>query len=132
MLLLLLACTSPAPSDDSVDPPTLAWLSPHADARLPEGEVSCAVIIESFTLHDPAKHNSGVPIGHVRIAMDGDEVLLSGQTTFSLSFAAGPHTLEATLLYADGDAVFASPDQLCEEESEECGPVRAEVSVEVE
>jgi hypothetical protein len=95
------------------------------------GDVSCSTIIENFTLDDPAKHNTGAPIGYVSIGVDGTEAMQSGGTTFTLTLAAGAHELSAQLLYADGDEVLASDSALCDEDSTDsaCAPVIATINV---
>lgn len=131
--LALLACTSS--SDDSgkeaVAPPTLSWLSPAEGDTVAAGDVSCSTVVDAFSLQDPAKHNDGAPIGYIQVSVDGTEVLTTGSTTFTLTLAAGAHTLAAALFYDDGDAVSANSERLCEEDDADttCAPVAASISV---
>jgi hypothetical protein len=128
MFLLFPACAEP--TDEQAEAPTLQWLSPSDGERVAAGELSCAVILESFSLLDPAKHNDGAPIGYVGITVDAQPVLELGSTTFTLSLGVGAHELGATLYYADGDEVRAKEGALCEEEG--CEPIQARVGVQAE
>lgn len=114
--------------------PTVSWLSPADGDTVAAGDVACSVLIEGFTLHDPAKHNDGAPIGYISVSADGAEVLATGETTFTLPLAAGAHTLTASLFYSDGDEVLASADHLCGEDDADaaCVPVAASISVTAE
>ena len=128
MFLLFPACTEPI--EEEAEAPSLQWLSPSEGEQVPAGALSCAVILESFSLVDPAKHNDGAPIGYVGITVDAQPVLELGSTTFTLSLEAGAHALGATLYYADGDAVRAKEGALCEEAG--CEPIQATVRIEAE
>ena len=130
MLLLLLACGT-GEKEETVAP-SLSWLSPSDGESVAIGSLSCALIIESFSLVDPSKHNEGAPIGFVSITVDGNDTLEVGSTTFDLTLEAGAHTLGATLYYADGDAVQAKDGLLCEEEATDCTPIEAKIAVTAE
>lgn len=134
MLTVLLACSgSKDESAESVPPPSLTWLSPAEGDTLAAGDVTASVVIDNFSLREPAKHNSGAAAGYVRITVDGAEVLLTGQTSFTLTLASGNHTLGGQLFYEDGDEVMASAEALCEEDATDgCSPVESEISVTVQ
>lgn len=127
MLLLLLAC---ATADNEESPgPTLLWLAPSDGETVPAGETACSIILESFSLVDPAKHNEGAPIGYVRVSVDDESRLDVGTTTFRLDLEVGPHQLNATLFYADGDEVRVREGLVCGEEEADCLPVTATVDI---
>lgn len=130
MLLLLLACA--AADKESTPAPTLLWLAPSDGETVPVGETACSIILESFSLVDPAKHNTGAPIGYVRVSVDDESRLEVGTTTFSLDLEAGSHRLNAALFYADGDEVRVQEGSLCGEEDAECMPVEAAIDIVVE
>jgi hypothetical protein len=130
MFLLLLACGT-GEKEETVAP-SLSWLSPRDGESVAIGNLSCALIIESFSLVDPAKHNEGAPIGYVAVARDGIDILDVGSTTFDLNLDAGDHTLGATLYYADYDKVSVKDGLLCDEDEDGCAPVEASIAVTVE
>jgi hypothetical protein len=106
VLSLFLACTG-TPDDTAVaEAPSLTFLSPADGATVAVGEVAVSVIVEDFALEAPAaKHNEGAPAGYLSVSVDGAEVLVTGDTQFTVTLAAGAHTLGAELLYTDGDAL---------------------------
>jgi hypothetical protein len=124
LLALLFACTGADPdtadTDLAVDPPSMSFLSPTDGATVPAGDIAVAVVVNAFTLEDPAKHNDGAPEGYLSVSVDGAAVLTTKETNFTLTITdAGAHTIGAELLYADGDAL--EPD-----------PVSAEIGITVE
>jgi hypothetical protein len=135
LLLPLLACTG-TEKDSAADiaAPSIAWLAPAAGGTVTAGEVACSTVVDDFTLHDPAKHNTGAPVGYIGVSVDGTEALTSGTTTFGLTLAAGAHELTAQLYYADGDEVIATDTLLCDEDSTDaaCVPVVATIDVTAE
>ena len=131
MLFVLIACAGEE-VEEPVAAPTLEWLTPAEGATVAAGSVACSLVVDEFTLEAPAKHNDGAPIGYLSIAVDGVEVLTTGDTAFDLTLEAGAHTLDAALFFADGDAAYANATELCEEGAAGCEPVAASVSVTVE
>lgn len=137
ILALLFACTTAATdsadsAEETVAPPLVDWLSPAEGDTVASGtDLPCSIVVDAFTLQDPAKHNEGAPIGHVRVSVDGTEALQTGGTTFTLNLTPGAHTLEAALFFADGDEVSANADRLCDEDDSDttCAPVSASISV---
>lgn len=121
-------------AEEAVASPTLAWLSPSEGDTFAAGDVACSMVIDAFTLQDPAKHGEGEPVGYIAVSVDAAEVLQTGATTFTLPLEAGAHTLAAALFYADGDEVSATADRLCEEDDTDttCAPVAASIAVTVE
>lgn len=105
-LMLLVACTAGKDDSAAPDPATLTLLTPSEGDVVAAGAVSVAVVVEDFLLVDPAKHNDGSPEGYLQVRLDGADVLTTGATTFTVEdVAAGAHTLEVELYYADGDAL---------------------------
>jgi len=104
--LLFLACTGhPDDTGELAEAPSLSWLTPADGDTVAAGEVACSVVVDDFTLEDPAKHNEGAPIGYISVSVDGAEVLTTGSTNFTLTLTAGAHDLSAALFYADGDEI---------------------------
>lgn len=134
ILALLFACAgSDKDSEAPAAAPTIEWLVPVADSTVPEGDLSCSLIVEYFHLEEPTMHNEGMAMGYLSLSLDGAEVLQTGETTPTVSVTAGEHTLSATLYYTDGDEVLIAGDVLCEEDdSEGCVTVDASVSFTVE
>ncbi len=128
-LLTLLACAEP---ETPVDAPTVAWLVPSDGDVLTGVDIASALVIEGFSLQDPAKHSEGAPIGHVVVRVDGAEALQVGTTNFTVTVDPGDHTLEAALFYADGDAVEAADGLLCDEGEDGCAAVSAAIDVTVQ
>jgi hypothetical protein len=143
LVALLLACST-ASSTDSADtgdsaealipPPTIAWLSPsEGDTVAADTALPCSVVVDAFTLVDPAKHNEGAPTGYVQVAVDGQVLFQTGSTTFEVTLAGSeaPHVLDAALFYDDGDAIAANAERLCGEDDPDttCLPVSASISV---
>ena len=132
LALALLACTSGKEDDTgSTAAPSITWLAPTDGATVTAGLVECSLVIDGFSLQDPSKHNEGAPSGYVSVS-DNDALALStGETTFSITLAAGAHTLLAQLYYADGDEVSATTSRLCDEEDTDtaCAPVTASIAV---
>ncbi len=106
--LLLLACD---PADDTdVEAPTIAFLTPDDGAVVEVGDVDFSVVVENFTLVDLAKHNEGVPEGYIGVRVDGEEVLQTGATQFTLAIGtAGDVTVEAELFYGDDEEPLDEP-----------------------
>ena len=131
--LTLLACTTTdsGEKEEELAAPTIAWLDPADGASVTAGDVSASVVVENFSLEEPAKHNDGTPIGYISVMVDDVEVLTTGSTTFTLTLAAGAHTLAAQLYFSDGDEVSASSTALCDEDGDQtgCAPVLATASV---
>lgn len=131
-LAWLLACAGSATSLPT-PVPVVAWLAPEDGAELDAGEVAASVYVEDFSLVDLAKHNDGVAMGVLVVAVDGVEVGRFGTTTLALTLAAGEHELIATLVYADGDPVTVAEGARCAEGDEGgCEPVQDVVSVTVD
>ncbi len=132
-VLTLLACTA-KPDDSAVPAPSIAWLAPTDGSSVAVGPTSCSVVVEAFTLQDPAKHGEGGAEGYVAVLVDGVATLTTSTTTFDLELSAGPHTLLAQLTYVDGDEVSATATTLCGEDDPDpaCGPVTASVTVTAE
>ncbi|MDP2314202.1 MAG: hypothetical protein Q8P41_14965 [Pseudomonadota bacterium] len=104
LLALLLACSG-AKDDTGEAASSITFLSPAAGATVPAGDVSVSVVVENFVLVSPAKHNEGEAEGYIAVSVDGAEVLQTGDTQFTVTLAAGAHTLGAELYYTDGDAL---------------------------
>lgn len=124
--LLTLAC---APAADAVAPPTVTWLAPADGDAVTAGEVAASVIVDAFSLEDPARHNAGTPIGYLRVCVDGAEALTTGATAFTLSLTPGEHVLSASLYYADGDAVKTTPEALCGDADTGCAAAEARIAI---
>ncbi len=102
LLTLLFACT--AAHDDTVEEaPAVRFLAPLDGDVVAAGDVPVSILVEDFTLKSPAVHNLGTGEGYAEIRVDGVDTLASMRTNFTLSLAAGEHTLEAELFYVDGD-----------------------------
>jgi hypothetical protein len=97
--LVLAGCVEGAPT------PSVSFLSPEDGDEVPVGGVGVSVIVEHFDLVPEAlQHNEGEPQGHLLVALDGEEVLRTGSTTFTVAILdAGPATISAELVYDDGD-----------------------------
>lgn len=136
LLLVLLACADKGHDSgtEEAEAPHLEWLSPADGDTVAAGDVAGSIVVERFTLEDPAKHSEGGAGGYLSIAVDGAEMLQSGSTTFTIPLQAGAVALSATLFYADGDEILATADALCGEDEEDaaCQPVTATVNVTVE
>jgi hypothetical protein len=135
-VLSLLACTSG--KDDTgeaaIAAPAISWLTPTDGATVTAGDVDASLVVDEFTLQDPAKHNEGAPEGYIDVAVDGTSAVTTGTTTFTLTLAAGAHDLTAQLFYTDGDEVSATSTALCDEDDTDpaCAPVLATISVTAE
>ncbi len=106
LLPLLWACSGEAVDDTAGEAPTIDFLQPTDGATVAAGDVSVSLVVDDFTLQDPAKHNEGAPEGYVAVSVDGAEVLTTGDTQFTLTLdEVGAHTLTAELRYTDGDAL---------------------------
>lgn len=104
--LLLLACHGDKHSEEEEASATVQFLVPLAGEEVPVGDASFAVVVENFSLVDPAKHNEGTASGYIQVRLDGSDVLQSSTTNFTVTVgAAGDHTVEAELYYEDGDAL---------------------------
>ena len=104
--LLLLACDP----ETMTDPPTITFLSPSEGDQVEVGDVPVSVVVENFTMTEP-KHSDleGLAAGYAAISLDGGDPTNIGSTTFTVAIdAAGEHTLDAELLYEDGDALEVS------------------------
>lgn len=105
LLISLFACTSEEPEEAAA--PSIEFQAPANGAELALGENDASVIVENFTLVDPAKHgDEEVQLGWIVITVDGTEQGVSGDTNFTFTLdTAGEHTLEASLLHEDGEAL---------------------------
>jgi hypothetical protein len=131
LTLLLLACagSDKHESEEPLVAPTLSWNEPADGGLVGTTGVNCSVVVNDFTLTDPAMHNVGQPEGYLEISVDDAVVEQTSSTVFTLDLAAGPHTLKAALFYVDGDDVSAAAGLLCEEGGEGCAPVAASIEV---
>lgn len=108
-IVWLFACT--ATGDSAADsaapvPPTITFLSPADGESVSAGAVTFSVIVDDFTLVDLAKDAGGVPEGYIGVRVDGEEVLQTGETNFSLQLDTGGQTVvEAELFFSDGDGM---------------------------
>jgi hypothetical protein len=118
--------------EEATPPPSVAWLSPVDGETVAAGDVACSVLVEGFTLIDPAKHNEGTPEGYLQVSVDASEEMVTASTTFTLPLEAGAHSLGVGLLYSDGDEVVSDGEKLCEEGDSACDPVVATIEVIVE
>lgn len=105
------ACTSKADDTATEATPTIAFLAPEDGAVLSPGPVDITLVVDGFTLIDPAKHSGegeGLS-GYVALTYDDQGTTLTentGSTQASITFnGTGPHTITAELLYEDGDAL---------------------------
>jgi len=111
LILLSLACTASDKDSGSEYPtPVVTILTPSANTEVLAGEpTAVSMVVDGFTLQDPAKHNDGQPVGHLRLTWnDGAETgqVETGSTQVDVTVTTpGETTLTATLLYADGDEV---------------------------
>ncbi len=105
--LLFLACSgSSKESEEEAPPASIQFLVPLEGEQVNAGDASFAVVVENFSLVDPAKHNEGAATGYIQIRLDGADVLQSGSTNFTVTVgSAGAHSIEAELYYEDGDAL---------------------------
>ena len=131
LFLGLLACSG---GDDTAaaEAPTVSWLEPADAGSVTAGTVACSLVVEHFTLEDPAMHSEGGAEGYVAVSVDGTVVTETSQTTFDVELAAGAHTLDAQLFYVDGDEVRVADGALCEEDGEGCEPALASITVTAE
>lgn len=132
LLVSLIACGGDGDDTAATEAPTVSWLEPAADGTVTAGTVPASLVVEHFTLEDPAMHSEGGAEGYVAVSVDGSVVLETSQTTFDLDLTAGMHTLDAQLFYVDGDEVSVAEGALCEEDQEGCEPVVAEIMVTAE
>ena len=108
LFLFFLACDK---GDDSValEKPTISFLEPADDAKVAVGDVQLSIVVDSFTLHDPAKHNEGQPEGYIEVGWSNgtaSDELETGSTTPTIEIpAAGSWTITAELYFADGDEI---------------------------
>lgn len=105
VLSLLLACSGAHDDTGAEEAPTIEFLSPTDGATVPAGDVAVSVVVDDFTLESPAKHNEGAPEGYLSVTVDGAEVLTTAETQFTVTLAAGAHTIGAELRFVDGDAL---------------------------
>lgn len=110
LLLLTLACTAGDKDSDVVPTPVVTILTPSASTVVTAGTPTpVSMVVDGFTLEDPAKHNEGQPVGFLRVSWDdGTETgsVDTGSTQVDVTVAnAGTTTLQATLIFADGDEV---------------------------
>lgn len=111
LALLALACTGDKDSAADTGPqPAVTFLDPLDGGTVTAGDVQLSLIVENFTLTDPAKHNEGTPEGYLSITVDGGEVVQTASTQITITLAAGAHTVGAGLFYADGDATGAEAE----------------------
>lgn len=110
-IILAVACTSKADDTASEAAPTIAFLAPEDGAVLSPGAIDITLVIDGFTLADPAKHggeDEGLS-GYVALTYDDNGTNLTentGSTQASINLnGTGMHTLTAELMYADGDAL---------------------------
>jgi hypothetical protein len=103
-LLFLLACATEG-EETAGEAVTLSFLAPTDGEAVVAGDVAVSVVVDGFTLQDPAKHNEGAPEGYLSVTVDGAEVLTTGETQFSVNLSVGEHVLGGELFYADGDAL---------------------------
>ena len=118
LAVLLAACGA---EDTETLPATLSFLTPTDGGTVAAGDVEVSLVVENFDLvAATAKkgirflgfmptawaHNEGEPEGQIVLTLDGTEVGKLSDTTTTLSaVAAGSHTLDAELVYSDGDAL---------------------------
>lgn len=137
-LLVLAACTTSTDTaetgeEETAPPPTIAWVSPEADASV-VSTVNASVSVENFLLVDPAKHTDGEAAGFIRVSVNDAAAGDFGTTTFTLSsLPVGTVVLDAQLFYDDGDEITVSEEGVCEEDDTTgtCAPVTATVTVTV-
>ncbi len=126
----LVACSGSGDSSDTapVFHPSLTFLTPLDGETEPTGDLGVSMVISEFNLVDPSTaradelvpagapltltllsgtawaHNAaGTPAGYCELTYDGTLFAdLAATTTTLPGVTAGPHTLEAHLLYADG------------------------------
>ena len=105
------ACTSKADDTALAATPTIAFLTPEDGAVLSPGAIDITLVVDGFTLADPAKHggeDEGLS-GYVALTYDDNGTNLTentGSTQASINLnGTGMHTLTAELMYADGDAL---------------------------
>jgi hypothetical protein len=131
LFLLLFACNKGGDTGEAATAPTVEWLNPIEGDSLTAGPQAASLLVEHFSLVDPAKHSEGGAAGYVGVSVDGAEVLLTGSTTVEFDLVAGAHEIAATLYYDDGDEVSAKDGLLCEEGDAGCATVEAVVAVTV-
>lgn len=122
LALGLVACSG----DEATEPtfhPTLTFLSPEEGGTVAAGDVTVSVVVEDFELTAPetaaravspagwwwvsaalAHDEEGIPSGYVALSLDGGAELVQDEAIGTLAgVAAGAHTLDAALRFADGD-----------------------------
>jgi hypothetical protein len=108
LFLFFLACDK---GDDSValETPTISFLEPADKAKVAVGDVQLSIVVDYFTLHDPAKHNEGQPEGYIELTWSNgtaSDTLDTGSTTPTINIpSAGTWTITGALYYADGDEI---------------------------
>jgi hypothetical protein len=109
LLPFLLACTGSADDTAEAETPTISFLAPEDGATVPAGDIDVSLVVDDFTLEDPAKHNEGQPEGYVELSWtDGttsDEEQTADTNTVISITSPGAWTLTASLYFADGDEV---------------------------
>jgi hypothetical protein len=110
-MIFAVACTSKSDDTALAAAPTISFLAPEDGAVLSPGPIDVTLVVDGFTLTDPAKHSGegeGLS-GYIALTYDDQGTNLTentGSTQASIDLnGTGPHTLTAELLYADGDAL---------------------------
>lgn len=126
LALTLLACDDKSEdTGEHAETPTLSFVAPEDGGTVPAGDVQVSVTVEHFAFEAPTAtarfdptlllpvasawahgEEDGQAAGYIVLTLDGADVadLTSTQHTLT-GVAAGPHTLDAGLFYADGDAI---------------------------
>lgn len=117
-LFLFFACADKGDSDTAAAQATLRFVDPLDGDTVTGPSVGFSVVVESFALVDPAKHNEGEAEGYLEVFVDSASVLETGSTQFDLTLSPGAHTVEAALRFSDRDPLDP--------------PVEASVSITVE
>ncbi len=127
--MLLSSLLSGCTEEEHTSTSQVEFLSPEEGTTVAAGPLSVSVVIEHFTLAEamasrsshrdtrtwsrwldallpgtPAlAHNEGEAEGYCILRLNGEEVAQMSTTQQEIDVAAGSHTLEAELVYTDGD-----------------------------
>lgn len=114
LLALLLGCHDAETVETLGETPTITFVSPSEGDTVAAGDVNISLAVEHFVLVAVEKHgDAGVQGSLVFTTQQGSvaETIETGSTTFTVPLAVGEASLEADLVFEDGDPVSVSfPD----------------------
>ena len=102
-LFLLFACADKGDSDTAAPLATLRFVDPIDGDTVTGPSVGFSIVVESFALVEPAKHNEGEAEGYLEVFVDSASVLETGLTQFDLTLTPGAPPVGAALRFSDRD-----------------------------